>query len=114
QLAGQHPPSASRWRTSGAGCLTDGAPLGDLEQPQSLFFGEIAVEMNGAMKVVERHLEFRALARVHEVAMGQHGGSAADGGTVDGCDQRRVETSQRNHRWRPRSICRPWRVLEKS
>src|SRR5215217_7033257 len=33
--------------------LTDGAPLGDLEQPQSLFFGEIAVEMNGAMKVVD-------------------------------------------------------------
>jgi hypothetical protein len=40
--------------------LTDRAPLGDLEQPQSLFFGEIAVEMNGAMKVVDHRLAIRS------------------------------------------------------
>ena len=39
--------------------LTDGAPLGDREQPQPLFFGEIAIEMNGAMKVVDRRLAIR-------------------------------------------------------
>jgi hypothetical protein len=44
-------------RVDGGGAaqgLTDGAPLGDLEQPQSLFFGAIAVEMNQAMKLVDR------------------------------------------------------------
>src|SRR3954449_7933727 len=43
--------------------LTDGAPLGDFEQPQSLFFGKIAVEMNSAMKVVDHRLAIRSRSR---------------------------------------------------
>jgi len=36
--------------------LADRSPLGDLDQSQSLFFGEFTVEMNGAMKMVDHRL----------------------------------------------------------
>jgi hypothetical protein len=40
--------------------LADRTPLGDPEQPQSLFFGEITIEMNGAMKMVNHRLVIRS------------------------------------------------------
>ena len=64
-------------------------------------------------KIDERHLELRALARVYEVAVRQHGGSASDGGTVHGRDQRLVEIDQRIHQPSLRRFSRPWRILQK-
>ena len=64
-------------------------------------------------KIDERHLELRALARVDEVTVRQHGGSAADGGTLHGRDQRLVEIDQRIHQPRLRRVSRPWRILQK-
>jgi hypothetical protein len=43
--------------------LADRTPLGDLEQPQSLFFGEVTIEMNGAMKMVGHRLAIRSRSR---------------------------------------------------
>src|SRR6266851_3473507 len=64
-------------------------------------------------KIDEGHLEFRALARVDEVAVRQHGGATADGGAVDRRDQWLVEVDQYIHEaglWR---FAWPWRILEK-
>src|SRR6266550_4637023 len=64
-------------------------------------------------KIDEGHLEFRALGRVDEVAMRQHGGAAADGGAVDRGDERLVEVEQRIHQsglWR---FSRSRRILQK-
>ena len=64
-------------------------------------------------KIDEGHLEFRALTRVDEVAVRQHGGAATDGGTVDCRNQWLVEVDERIHEaglWR---FAWPWRILEK-
>src|SRR5712671_1290540 len=64
-------------------------------------------------KVDEGHLEFRALARVDEIAVRQHGGAATDCGAVDRRDQWLVEVDQGIHQaglWR---FARPWRIFQK-
>src|SRR5712672_982832 len=64
-------------------------------------------------KIDEGHLEFRALARVDEVAVRQHSGAAADCGAVDRSDQWLVEVDQRLHQSGLRRFSRPWRILQK-
>src|SRR6266436_5331039 len=64
-------------------------------------------------KIDEWHLEMRALARVDEVTVRQHGGATADRGAVDRGDQRLVEVDQRLHQSGLRKIPRPRRILEK-
>src|SRR5882724_5883701 len=64
QLRFDPPRRGRNWRGSEAGVddggaaqsLADRTPLGDLEQPQSLVFGEITVETDGAIKMVDRRL----------------------------------------------------------
>src|SRR5207249_1626438 len=64
-------------------------------------------------KIDEGHLEFRAVARVDEVAVRQHGRAAADCSAVDRRDQWLVEVDQCLHEaglWR---FARPRRILQK-
>src|SRR5205823_3529994 len=60
----------------------------------------------------EGHLELRALTRVDKIAVRQHGGSAPDRRTVDGGDERLVETDQRLHQARLGRLTEPWRALQ--
>ena len=57
---------------------------------------------------------FALFARVDEIAVRQHGGSAADGGTVDGGDQRLVEIDERVHQLRLGHVSRPGGIFRKS
>src|SRR5712691_11468081 len=75
--------------------------------------GAARSELRYDSKIDEWHLEFRALARVDEVAVRQHGGAATDGGAVDRHDHRFVEVDECVHEtglWR---FAWPWRILEK-
>src|SRR6266536_2935414 len=63
-------------------------------------------------EIDERHLELRATPRVYEVAVRQHGGAAADGGTLHGRDQRLVEVDQRIHQPGLRRFSWTWRILQ--
>src|SRR5215831_5574761 len=49
---------------------------------------EAAAELRHEREVDERHLELRALSRIHEVAVTQHGRPTPDGHTVHGGDER--------------------------
>jgi hypothetical protein len=75
--------------------LADRTPLGDLEQPQSLFFGEVTIELNGAMKMVGHRLAIRSRSRfvpqfdgrpaqrpvlALDIGSQRHGGAGAESG----------------------------------
>src|SRR6267154_4685684 len=64
-------------------------------------------------KVDEGHLEFRALSRVDEVAVRQHGGAATDGGALDRHDHWLVEVEKCLHEAGLRRFAWPWKILEK-
>src|SRR5215469_18317321 len=64
-------------------------------------------------EIDERHLEFRALARVDEIAVRQHRGSAADRSALHGRDDRLFEPGERIHEGALREIAWPRRIVEK-
>src|SRR6267142_4996627 len=75
--------------------------------------GAARSEFRYERKIDKGHLEFRALARVDEVAVRQHGGAATDCGAVDRHDNWLVEVDECAHEaglWR---FAWPWRILEK-
>ena len=63
-------------------------------------------------EIDEGQLELRALARVDEIAVRQHGGSAPDRRTVHGGDERLVEVDKRLHQARLGRLTGPWRALQ--
>src|SRR5207249_9649709 len=69
-------------------------------------------ELRHQAEVDEGHLELRAFARVDEIAVRQHGGSAPDRRTVDGGDERLVEVEERLHQARMGRLTGPSRALQ--
>ena len=59
--------------------------------------GKARSEFRHDGKIDKRHLEFRTLARVDEVAVRQHGGAAAYCGALDRSHHRLVEVEQCIH-----------------
>ena len=86
--------------------------LGRTDVPDPCGNGAARSKFRHHGKIDERHLELRALARVHEVTVRQHGGPTADGGALHGCDQRLAEIEQRVHQPSLRRVSCPWRILQ--
>ena len=70
-------------------------------------------ELRHEPEIDERQLEFCALARVDEIAVRQHRGSAADRRALHGRDDGLVEIDERAHQAGLWGLDRPGRILEK-
>src|ERR1700751_4182447 len=81
--------------------------------PRARRYRNARPELRHKAEIDERYLELRALARVDEIAVRQHGGSATNRRTLHGRNDRFFEFNERLHQEALRIVAWSGRIVEK-